>query len=118
LVLSSSSSDVKPALDLVTRNFGVNAASIFSLELKPGADCVVVGGEKAKAPCFSLSQQGGKVSIVASSMSELTYGIGHYTRYTCGLTVGRDKWGGSHTDSAKWPCTDTLTAVAVARAVK
>ena len=50
-------------------------------------------------------------------MSELTYGIGYYTRYTCGLTVGRDKWGGSHTNASHWPCTPSLEPVQMPRAV-
>jgi alpha-N-acetylglucosaminidase len=104
---------VQPALDLVTRNFGPDAAAVFILSIKAGEDC----GEAAKAPCFSLSQSNGKVSITGTSMSELTYGIGYYTRYTCGLTVGRDKWGGSHTNASSWPCTPTLKPVQMPRAV-
>ena len=96
------------------RNFGATAAAAFDLSLADGP----CGAEKLAAPCFALSQAGGKVSIVASGMSELTYGIGYYTRYTCGLTIGRDKWGGSHTNSSSWPCTQSLKPTAVARATK
>ena len=96
------------------RNFGAAAAAAFDLSLADGP----CGAEKLAAPCFALSQAGGKVSIVASGMSELTYGIGYYTRYTCGLTIGRDKWGGSHTNSSIWPCTQSLKPTAVARATK
>ena len=103
----------QPAADLITRNFGADAAAAFELTIKADAAC---GSEKA--PCFSLSQAGGKVSVTASSMSELTYGIGYYTRYTCGLTVGRDKWGGSHTKAKSWPCTASLKPVDMPRAVK
>jgi alpha-N-acetylglucosaminidase len=93
-----------------SRNFGADAAKVFDLSLADPC-----GG---KGPCFALSQSGGKVKIAASSMSELTYGIGYYTRYTCGLTVGRDKWGGSHTNASSWPCSSELEPVTVQRAVK
>ena len=85
LIGTASAVEVQPAVDLITRNFGAKAASVFELVIEDG-DC---GG--TKAPCFSLSQTSGKVSVTASSMSELTYGIGYYTRYICGLTIGRDK---------------------------
>ena len=103
-----------PCAWLGSRNFGADAAAAFELSIADGP----CGEEKAPAPCFALSQKAGKVAIAATSMSELTYGIGYYTRYTCGLTVGRDKWGGSHTNASSWPCTSTLKSVAVPRAVK
>lgn len=108
----AANADVQPAVDLITRNFGAKAAGSFSLSVH-GGDC-----GSAKAPCFSLAQEGGKVKVRATTMSELTYGIGYYTRYTCGLTIGRDKWGGSHTGAKSWPCTAELQPLEMSRAVK
>ena len=88
--------DVQPAIDLIERNFGEVAASKFSLSL--GATrCENGGGEVVKAPCFSLAYGEGKITIHASSMSELTYGIGYYARFSCGMTVGWKRGGGSFT---------------------
>ena len=101
---------VKPSRCAISRNFGADAAKVFDLSLDDPCD--------GKGLCFALSQSGDKVKIAASSMSELTYGIGYYTRYTCGLTVGRDKWGGSHTNASSWPCSSELKPVTVQRAVK
>ena len=112
LLFSCSSANVRAAFDLISRNFGSAASASFDLSISTGP-C-----NATAAPCFSLSESGSKVSITASSMSELTYGIGFYTRYYCGLTVGRDKWGGSHTNSSDWPCHGgALKPVSQARAV-
>jgi hypothetical protein len=43
--------------------------------------------------------------VKASSMSELTFGIGYYTRFFCGLAVGWRRGGGSFTkNNTTWPC--------------
>ena len=118
---------VQPAVDLIQRNFGSSAVASFNLSL--GAlQCNGGRGVSVKAPCFSLSASAGgnTVNIHASSMSELTYGIGYYARFSCGMTVGWKRGGGSFTgnNATKWPChpaaakeEERLQAVAVARAV-
>ena len=85
------STNVQPALDLVSRNFGPGAAKALNLTID--ADLTTCA-----SPCFSVTQaeSNAVVSIVASAMSELTYGIGYYTRFSCGLTVGWEHGGGSH----------------------
>ena len=87
---------VQPALDLIGRNFGPAAALAFNLTIDTsGKACAGVRGRAPAAAsgqgarCFALSEQDGKVSITASTMSDLTYGIGYYTRFSCGLTVSR-----------------------------
>jgi hypothetical protein len=88
---------VQPAYDLISRNFGPAATAAFQLSIDTTA-CPV------SKLCFSLWQNGTSVAITASSMSELTYGIGYYVRFSCGLTVGWRHGGGSHTHSDQWPC--------------
>eukprot|EP00658_Telonema_sp_P-2_P032395 TRINITY_DN24001_c0_g1_i16.p1 TRINITY_DN24001_c0_g1~~TRINITY_DN24001_c0_g1_i16.p1 ORF type:complete len:421 (-),score=64.15 TRINITY_DN24001_c0_g1_i16:122-1384(-) len=58
-------------------------------------------------------------SLVGSEMCirDSTYGIGWYTRYTCGLTVGWKHGGGSHTNASSWPCSSSLAPVTKHRAV-
>ena len=83
---------VQPALDLIGRNFGPAAALAFNLTIDTKACAGVRGRAPASgqgARCFALSEQDGKVAITASTMSDLTYGIGYYTRFSCGLTVSR-----------------------------
>eukprot|EP00656_Telonema_subtile_P011229 TRINITY_DN15534_c0_g1_i1.p1 TRINITY_DN15534_c0_g1~~TRINITY_DN15534_c0_g1_i1.p1 ORF type:complete len:866 (+),score=187.31 TRINITY_DN15534_c0_g1_i1:142-2739(+) len=115
LVLSTARADTQPGIDLITRNFGAKAASSFELQIKDGP--CTAGSTTVQPPCFALSQSNGKISVVASAMSELTYGIGWYTRLTCGLTVGWRHGGGSHTNSSNWPCTTSLSPVAMQRSV-
>eukprot|EP01044_Picomonas_judraskeda_P023466 COSAG03_NODE_6162_length_1104_cov_1.226866_1_plen_90_part_10 len=80
---------VQPAYDLITRNFGAAAAKTFNLTLHSGA---CSGGGHG---CFSIAEGSeGLVEITAGSMSDLTYGIGYYTRFSCGLTVGWKRGGG------------------------
>jgi hypothetical protein len=120
--VATATPSVQPAIDLVSRNFGVQAADALTLSL--GAkSCVGADGVKLNPPCFSISQSaaGGKVAVAASGMSELTYGIGYYGRFSCGLSVGWKRGGGSHSlTNESWPChgaTKKLEAVAVERAV-
>ena len=95
LLLSSSmslaSTDVQPAIDLIARNFGPAAVKSLNLTINMNLS-------SCSSPCFSVTQEksNGVVSIVASAMSELTYGVGYYTRFSCGLTVGWAHGGGSH----------------------
>ena len=108
----------QPAMDVITRNFGAAAARTFNLQLlAPGSAC---GGSAPPStstaaaattatsppPCFAYwAGANGTVTVEASSMSELTYGIGHYVRHACGLTVGWINGGGTYTvPSAGWPC--------------
>lgn len=117
--LATHDSPVQPALDLITRNFGPNAAAAFTLELKPSVPCSAAN-ETAQAPCFSLKLINGKVVVTASSMAELTYGIGHYTRFQCGLTVGWARGGNSYSNipGLSWPChQQEFQSVALARVV-
>ena len=110
---AAATAGVQPAVDLITRNFGKDAAASFELSIKTGPCSASV-----PSPCFAISESGGKVSIVATSMSELTFGVGHYTRFSCGLTVGWRNGGNSFTDAA-WPChKGTLPPTAMPRAVK
>jgi hypothetical protein len=113
---------IQPAIDLVSRNFGVQAADALTLSLG-ATSCIGADGVKLNPPCFSISQSaaGGKIAVSASGMSELTYGIGYYGRFSCGLSVGWKRGGGSHSlTNESWPChgaTKKLEAVAVQRAV-
>ena len=67
---------VEPARQLIIRNFGAAAAQSFDLSTNL-SKC----GTKSP-PCFSLSSTDGKrIALGASSISELTYGIGWYTRW-------------------------------------
>lgn len=68
-------------------------------------------------PCFSLedvsamhaknssvSSATAGVAVTASSLTSLTYGIGWYLRFRCGITVGWPHGGGSFTTPpATWP---------------
>ena len=89
-IRTNSSASVQPAVDLITRNFGPGASAVFQLKLlDEGVGCETrnEAGETtatAKAPCFAITQNAGVLVVSASSMSELTYGIGYYARYTCG----------------------------------
>ena len=96
---AASSVDVQPALDLVARNYGAAAAASLSLSVDDSA-CAAADSKN----CFVLSQSGAKIAVAASSMSELTYGIGHYARFSCGLTVGWARGGGSYARNQSWPC--------------
>ena len=112
---AASSVDVQPALDLVARNFGAAAAASLSLSVDDSA-CASADSKN----CFVLSQSGAKIAVAASSMSELTYGIGHYARFSCGLTVGWARGGGSYAArNQSWPCHGAapLEKVTKARAV-
>ena len=82
--------DVHPALDLITRNYGAAATASFDLSISAAA-CPT----DAEHGCFVLSQKGAKVSVAAGTMADLTYGIGYYARFSCGLTVGWTRGGGS-----------------------
>jgi len=66
----------------------------------------------------ALASQAGKVKVTATSMSELTYGIGRYTRFVCNLTVGWPRGGGSsNATGLSWPCTASMMPMAMGRAV-
>jgi len=113
-------SNVQPALDVVTRQFGTAAAASLKLTIDPKLNC---GDDAATALCFALSQPSAtSIAIVATSMSELTYGIGYYARFSCGFTVGWAHGGGSFTGDgvSAWPCAGGATALkptTVARSV-
>ena len=114
------SSSTQPASDLVARNFGSEAAASLELTIVTNASCSASrGGLTAEPPCFALSESPeGKVAVTASSLDALTYGIGYYTRFSCGLTVGWARGGGSFTNSSAWPChSHPLQPVAKSRAV-
>ena len=110
-----SAASVQPALDLITRNFGASATSAFNLTV--GANVCEEGS--SEHGCFSMAERtSGLVDIKATSMSDLTYGIGYYIRFSCELTVGWKRGGGSRTDAAAWPChTGTLKPTTISRAV-
>ena len=81
--------DTEPAINIITRMYGEHAAAVF--ELLIGEPTCTDGSTVVKAPCFSISQQaaGAKIRVSASSMSELTYGIGYYG--TCLYFVAEPK---------------------------
>jgi len=121
---TAAGADVQPALDLITRQFGSAAAAAFTLSINsdPTAPCTTsvdgvrgAGARVAAAPCYAI-QQGAdnKVMVSASSMAELTYGIGRYTRFQCGLTVGWARGGNSHANvpGLQWPCHANATHAA------
>jgi hypothetical protein len=114
---TAAGADVQPALDLITRQFGSAAAAAFTLSINsdPTAPCTTssvdgvrgAGARVAAAPCYAIEQGAdNKVMVSASSMAELTYGIGRYTRFQCGLTVGWARGGNSHANvpGLQWPC--------------
>ena len=113
---------VQPALDVVVRQFGAHAASSLQLSIDPGLNCGAkseVKDTEAASRCFHLSQPSAStIAIAATSMSELTYGIGYYARFSCGFTVGWAHGGGSYTGNAStaWPChgDDTLPSTTLA----
>ena len=101
--------NLQPAYDLVSRTLGSEAPSHFELVLLSSKETPCHNGS-AIAPCFGLSDiSGGKVRIEASSLSELTYGIGYYLRFYCAVTVGWPTGGGSYNPLAnistpdRWP---------------
>jgi hypothetical protein len=38
-------------------------------------------------PCFTLSDEGDKVKVTATGAAELSYGVGHYLREYCNMTI-------------------------------
>ena len=72
----------------------------FALSLSSGCAGVAAG-----KPCFTLSDgPGGVVSVDATSVSELTAGLGVYLREVAGLTLGWPRGGGSNVYTpAAWP---------------
>lgn len=57
-----------------------------------------------KAPCYSLSDNQGKIAIVATGASELTSGLGYYFRQYCNMTTGWPRGGGNNIYLPKvWP---------------
>ena len=126
-------SSVQPAIDLVVRNFGPGAAAALDLVIRDNSSCSAGAGsaEVKEPPCFTLAAVSAgaesKVTVTASSMDTLTYGIGYYMRFACGLSVGWVGGGGNSFSSAefaansssqRWPChVGALKPVAVARAV-
>eukprot|EP01043_Picozoa_sp_COSAG02_P011790 COSAG02_NODE_440_length_22296_cov_173.657386_16_plen_715_part_00 len=83
-----------PAAELIGRVLGADAVEHFELLLLPeGQHCA-----NAAPPCFALTDApAGKLRVEASSVSELTYGIGYYLRFYCAMTVGWPTGGGSYT---------------------
>ena len=79
---ASNTASVQPAVDVITRNFGAAAAAVFNLKLlDEGTACEVADEDgvtvsSAKAPCFAITQTGGKLTVSASSMSELSQSLG------------------------------------------
>ena len=60
--------------------------SHFTLSLDP----------KAGPATFTLADKGGAVSITATGAAELAYGVGHYLREYCNMTIGWKRGGGSN----------------------
>jgi alpha-N-acetylglucosaminidase len=109
--------DVQPVVDLVLRNFGTTAATSVTLSLSNDTSL------GCAPPCFALRQEpksaGGNVLISASSIDTLSYAVGYYTRFSCGLTLGWVGGGNSFTNSSRgWPChAGLLKPMTMARAV-
>lgn len=54
--------------------------------------------------CFTISDEGSKTRIEATTASELTMGLGVYFREFCNMTIGWPRGGGSHVfKPAEWP---------------
>lgn len=101
LAVSAAGPSVQPALDVVARQFGARAVAALNLSIDPNLECSGdttatlasftsrSSASNASSFCFRLSQPTATtIAIAATSMSELTYGIGYYTRFSCGFTVG------------------------------
>jgi hypothetical protein len=90
--------NVEAASDLLDRVLP-GARGQFSLRIADDAcasHAPVRAGAAANTGCFVLSDApDGRVSIVATSASELTYGIGVYLRDKCGMTIGWPRGGAS-----------------------
>jgi alpha-N-acetylglucosaminidase len=57
-----------------------------------------------KAPCYDLSDNGDRVMIAATSISEMTAGIGYYLRNIGNMTIGWPRGGGNNLFLPKqWP---------------
>jgi alpha-N-acetylglucosaminidase len=50
----------------------------------------------AEAPCFSISDSGGKTAIAGSGANELSAGVGYYLREYNNMTIGWARGGGSN----------------------
>lgn len=74
-------------------------SSQFQLQISPGA-C-------GTATCFRLSDApSGRTSVVGTSASELSAGVGHYLREYCNMTIGWRRSGGSRfvaPAAGRWP---------------
>ena len=96
LALASSAaaaSATGPAYALLERLLP-GASDAFHLELSTSA----------KDLCFTVSDRGGQVSVVAGDVSLLTAGVGYYLREHVNLTVGWPRGGGSSlVRPAHWP---------------
>ena len=66
------------------------ASQQFALEVAPGV-CGPV-----PSLCFRLADtKGGRISVVGSTASELSAGVGHYLREYCNMSMGWERSGGS-----------------------
>ena len=80
-----------------------DAANHFTLSLTAHVDDACPGG--GAAPCYVMSDApGGKVAIVATGASELTFAVGEYLRQQCNMTIGWPRGGGNNVFvPKKWP---------------
>lgn len=98
---SAATNSTDAAAELIARVLGNDAVEHFELKLlADGQRCVHSPNNNRTAiqpPCFALADvPSGKLRVEASSMSELTYGIGYYLRFYCAMTVGWPHGGGSY----------------------
>lgn len=123
--------DVSTVYRLLDRVLGTNASvntSYFVLKLcnKEEADAEPTASANATACscshqandawfCMKQQQQQddsdeARLVITATSVSELSYGLGYYFRYYCNFTLGWDRIGGSvrnlSVNNDKWPLVD------------
>jgi hypothetical protein len=71
----------------------------FSLSLSPSC-----AGVQSGKNCFTLADDGSKISITGTTASELTGGLGVYLREYCGMTIGWVRGGGTNVFlPSAWP---------------
>lgn len=77
-----------------------------STSAKHGWFCMEQEKERKKSE-ISDGNNDNRIVVMASSVSELSYGIGYYLRYYCNVTLGWDRVGGSVRNvtlpSGNWP---------------
>jgi hypothetical protein len=98
--------DAAAVLALLDRVLPAGSSASFVLELSSAA-CAGPHG------CFSVSGgAGAKVTVRATSVSELAFGVGHYLTQAANMTFGWPRGGGSRTvvPAGGWPAANLTRA--------